>query len=78
MRWCRELPEGAGIQVILGRELPVDEQALSEDLAAYDRERTSCADEGTGSYSSYMIRDRRSRSQTLSGLIDMEIEIDAE
>ena len=29
---CRELPDGSGIQVILGRELPVDEQALAADL----------------------------------------------
>ncbi len=29
---CRELPDRSGAEVILGRELPVDEQALAQDL----------------------------------------------
>ncbi|MDO4261287.1 MAG: DNA polymerase III subunit gamma/tau [Eubacteriales bacterium] len=31
---CRELPDGSGVQIILARDLPVDEAALAEDVAA--------------------------------------------
>ena len=74
---CRELPDGSGIQVILGRELPVDEQALAADLEMLvERE--------LGVRMKFQVHtphnDPRPQEPVadLSGLIDMEIEIDAE
>ena len=74
---CRELPDGSGVQIILGRELPVDEQALAADLEMLvERE--------LGVRMKFQVHtphnDPRPQEPVadLSGLIDMEIEIDAE
>ena len=74
---CRELPDGTGVQVILGRELPVDEQALGADLEALVERELNV-------HMKFQVHtphnDPRPQEPVadLSGLIDMEIEIDAE
>lgn len=60
---CRELPDGSGIQVILGRELPVDEQALAADLEMLV-ERELGVRMKFQVIRLIMIQDPRSRSQT--------------
>ena len=73
----RELPEGAGIQVILGRELPVDEQALSEDLQRMI-EKELHVQMKVQVHTPHTDPRPQEPVADLSGFIDMEIEVDSE
>lgn len=74
---CRELPDHSGAEIILGRELPVDEQALARDLEQLVEKEMQVR-------MNIKVHTPRSDPRPeeavldLSGLINMEIEVDSE
>ncbi|MCC8163757.1 MAG: DNA polymerase III subunit gamma/tau [Lachnospiraceae bacterium] len=74
---CRELPDRSGAEIILGRELPVDEQALAQDLGRLV-EKEMQVRMNIKVHTPHTDPRPEEAVLDLSGLIDMEIEVDSE
>ncbi|MCD8249004.1 MAG: DNA polymerase III subunit gamma/tau [Lachnospiraceae bacterium] len=74
---CRELPDRLGAEIILSRELPVDEQALAQDLERLV-EKEMQVRMSIKVHTPHSDPRPEEAVLDLSGLIDMEIEVDSE